>query len=169
MKFKKNNQTFPLVASIILFILCIIFIIITCSMRLNEYYNMIIPIIIIVFPCIIIILSLNYENKKIYEERITLKKDFMDGEKIVGYIVDTFNYHYRIGRHNSGEMYGIKVLANNKIYVVRWLENNETFKTIGNKLNDIQVNNDTISFEKIPVDVYLKNDDYYVDIESIKI
>ena len=33
---------------------------------------------------------------------------------------------------------------------------------------NIQINGNTISFEKIPVDVYLKNDDYYVDFENIK-
>ena len=135
----------------------------------DEHLNLAAYIIAIIFVTTGFVLETFLIDSRIRNKRNKTKEKTRDGEKIQGYAVDTFNHHYRTGKHNSGRTYGIKVLANNKIYVVRWLENNELYKKIERQLNNIKIENDIISFDKIPVDIYLKGNDYYVDIESIKI
>ena len=166
MKFRNYKQ--PLLSTINI-ILIVIGILITIASLLIGDMNFTIAAVIVFCTMIFAIFIFNRWNKTIQTKRTTLKEEFKDGEKIKGYVVDTFTHAYRNGRTSSGRLYGIKVLANDKIYVVRWLQNNETFKLLEKKLKDIHFDNGIISLDKIPVEVYLKDDDYYVDIESIKL
>ncbi len=165
MKFEKNNK----IKAIILIPFIIVFVIFDILFMLSETkgINEICSIITfsIICPILILVILNSFKDKKIEQ----LYNKFIDGEKITGFIVSTFKYKYSVRRSGTRTSYGLKVLANNKIYIVDRLENNEYYKAIENKLNNVQISNDIISYEKIPVDIYLKNDDYYVDIESIKI
>lgn len=173
MKFKKENKFvlfYIIIGMAIMFFLTLV--ILLCIISCIPNLDVISAPFIISVSCLVILLTIIFRTtfriiKKEYLKKV-LRDKFMDGEKVVGYIVNTFAYEYSAGRFATGTSYGLKVLANNKIYIVDGLENNETYKVLENKINDIQINGNTISFEKIPVDVYLKNDDYYVDFENIK-
>lgn len=162
MKFEKNNKIIAiiLIPFLIAFAIFDILFILSETKGINEICSIIT--LSIICPILVLVILNSFKDK-------TVKDKFTDGEKITGFIVSTFKYKYKFGRNNYRTSYGLKVLANNKIYITDRLENNEYYKTIENRLNNIQVSGDIISFEKIPVDVYLKNNDYYVDIESINI
>lgn len=164
---KKKSTFIVLIMLILFFILIFSFLYIVIHTYDKTEWTFLIAII-----CFIIMLITFFKETSEFIKKSNLKKNlqdkFMAGEKTSGYIVSTFKYRYSIGRAGSRTSYGLKVLANNQIYIVDRLENNEAYKEIETKLNNIQINNDITSFEKIPVDIYLKNDDYYVDIESIK-
>lgn len=165
MKFKNENDT----AIIILIVFMVTFLIFDTALMfsatggIDKFYAILLLIMICV-PILVVItfISRNKKYDKLYDK-------FKDGNKITGYVVSTFKYKYRYGRNYYKISYGIKVLANSQIYIVDKLENNETYKSLEKKLNEVQMNYDVMSFKKIPADIYLKNDDYYVDIESIKI
>lgn len=164
MKLKKDNTAVFVLILFMTFFLIINFIsIMSMTGGIDELG--IILIIMLLCPIIFVAITYTMRNKK----HDKLYDKFKDGNKITGFVVSTFKYKYSRGRYWYGISYGLKVLASNKIYIVDRIENNEFYKIIENKLNNIQINYDIISFEKIPVDVYLKNDDYFVDIESIKI
>jgi hypothetical protein len=165
MKFKKENNSAVIITILFMtgFLIIDLLLIIKTTNESNQIINIMIP--LIICPIILVIITDYIKNKK-YDK---LYDKFKDGNKITGYVVSTFEYKYRYGRNNYKISYGIKVLAENKIYIVDRLENNETYKKLETKLNEVQMNYDIMSFNKMPVDVFLKNDDYYVDIESIKI
>lgn len=162
MKFEKNNKIIAiiLIPFLIAFATFDILFILSETKGINEICSIIT--LSIICPILVLVILNSFKDK-------TVKDKFTDGEKITGFIVSTFKYKYSVRRSGTRTSYGLKVLANNKIYIVDRLENNENYKAIENKLNNVQISNDIISYEKIPVDIYLKNDDYYVDIESIKI
>lgn len=163
MKFRKANKVAVILTTISILIFAIF-----CILAKNEeeLHGALIVITIAAIIFIGILVVINYMRGSKYEK---LYYKFNDGKKITGYVVDTFTYWYHASRNDSGRLYGIKVLANNKIYVVRWIENNDKFWKLESKVKNFQFDNGIISMDKIPVDVYLKNDDYYVDIKSIKI
>ena len=165
MKFRKIDS----IPFLITVCATLVFILFTAILTLQQEKNMseicIIIGVLVVTPLALIVM-INYSHGSKFDR---LYDEFKDGKKIQGYVVDTFTYHFHKSRNNSGRLYGIKVLANNKIYIVKWLENNESFWKLESKVKNIQFDNGIISIDKIPVDVYLKNDDYYVDIKNIKL
>ena len=165
MKFRKVNKAAVILTAVFTIIFAIFYAIAVSQKDKNIFEACTIIIITVILP-IMLIVMINYMRGNKYDK---LYYKFKDGEKIKGYIVDTFSFWYHQSRNVSGKLYGIKVLANNKIYIVKWLENNESFWKIENKLKNIEFENGTISFDKIPVDVYLKDNDYYVYIKSINI
>ena len=164
MKFKRENTLAVIIAAVFM-ILFAIFDVLLIMKKGKDTYDIGSIIALTLFCVAMTWIVIDYISGTKYDK---LYDKFKDGKKIEGYIVGTFRYRYVCGGLRK-TAHGIKVLAENELYVAAGIKNNKEFKKIEKKLENIQVDNNIISLNKIPVGVYLKNDDYYVDIKNIKL
>ena len=66
--------------------------------------------------------------------------------------------------------YCLNILINNKAYIIHDLKYNEAYKKLENMISDSYMNNkEKISFKSIPIDVYIKDDLFYADLEIVNL
>jgi len=153
MKLKYENS------NLIIIIICIISIVFfTC---INVIYNdnifSITFIILIIFTFFLVVMDF-YDRKKYKKMKKGIKKQ--------GYIIGVF---YRIPGHKANT-YGLKILLENQIYYISYVSNNKAYKRIINDLKNVSVESAGIfRLRKIPVDIYIDGDEYFADLDSVKL
>ena len=112
----------------------------------------------LIIPLVIIISSLI----KIGASKQIIKT----GEKIKGYIIDV--EYWNTHNHFVTPTGAVKVYLNGKIQRINKIEIDDKYKKIYDKINSMYYVDENINIKGIPVDVYVDNNYYYVDLESIE-
>ena len=115
-------------------------------------------IVYLIIPLVIVISSLI----KISASKQIIKT----GKKIKGYIIDV--EYWNTYNHFVTPTGAVKVYLNGKIQRINKIEVDDKYKKIYNKINSMYYVDENINIKGIPVDVYVDNNYYYVDLESIE-
>lgn len=150
MKYKNN-----LYAGILILIIVLITILVDIkeTSTIEPFY-----IFLLVIPLAIIISSLIKTN--------TSKQIMKNGEKQKGYIIDVEYWSIRDYFTQTG---AVKVYVNGKIQRINKIEVDDKYKKLYDRINSMYYVDENINIKGIPVDVYIDNNQVYVDLESIEV
>lgn len=141
-----------------IFLLIIVGITILLDVKTISEINMI-HIICLIVPLVIIIISLVKMN--------TTQQTIKNGEKTKGYIIDI--EYWDKYTYNLNPTGAIKVCIDGKIKRVDKIQINNIYKELYNKINSMYYIDDKINIKGIPVDIYINNEQIYVDLESVEV
>ena len=150
MKYKNNLYVGIL---ILIIVLITILIDIKDTSTIDPFY-----IFLLVIPLVIIISSLIKTN--------TSKQIMKNGEKQKGYIIDVEYWSIRDYFTQTG---AVKVYVNGKIQRINKIEVDDKYKKLYDRINSMYYVDENINIKGIPVDVYIDNNQIYVDLESIEV
>jgi hypothetical protein len=150
MKYKNN-----LYAGILILIIVLMTILVDIkeTSTIEPFY-----IFLLVIPLAIIISSLIKTN--------TSKQIMKNGEKQKGYIIDVEYWSIRDYFTQTG---AVKVYVNGKIQRINKIEVDDKYKKLYDRINSMYYVDENINIKGIPVDVYIDNNQVYVDLESIEV
>ena len=112
----------------------------------------------LIIPLVIIISSLTKTGAS--------KQIIKTGEKLKGYIIDV--EYWNTYDHFITTTGAVKVYLNGKIQRINKIEVDDKYKKIYDKINSMYYVDENINIKGIPVDVYVDNNHFYVDLESIE-
>lgn len=149
MKYKNN-----LYAGILILIIVLMTILVDIkeTSTIEQFY-----IFLLVIPLAIIISSLIKTN--------TSRQIMKNGKQQKGYIIDVEYWSTRDYFTQTG---AVKVYINGKIQRINKIEVDDKYKKLYDRINSMYYVDENINIKGIPVDVYIDNNQVYVDLESIE-
>jgi len=169
LKRKKSLAFIPIILMLVFFVFELI------KLDSKNYYDFkrfthycIFPLIYVIIIALMLLIS---RIRDYLQNRDILKH----GEKKIGYIYTVYAdiYHSSFPRRKM-LFYCLKVLVPDllypKVYVVKDLSYNNGYKYIARQLDNVTaLSDDEFKLRTFPVDVYVKNGKYYVDVDSVKL
>lgn len=150
MKYKNNLYAGIL---ILIIVLMTILVDIKYTSTVEPFY-----IFLLVIPLAIIISSLIKTN---------ISRQIMkNGKQQKGYIIDVEYWSTRDYLTQTG---AVKVYINGKIQRINKIEVDDKYKKLYDRINSMYYVDENINIKGIPVDVYINNNQVYVDLESIEV
>ena len=145
----------------IIYLFCILF-----FGFLGIYYSFDVFLIIFIILTFFVIFLLFLEIHDVNKRKIIKKDIIINWIKKQGYIIGGYQKHSGYKSYKQC----LKILFENKIILVSNVSKNKTYKKVISDLKNVSVESEGVfRVKKIPVDIYIDGDEYYADLDSVKL
>ena len=128
-----------------------------CLFLFSNFISFLVVFVILTLFIIFLFVLEFHDNKKYTKMKKGIKK--------CGYIIGGY---YRIVGHRQ-RSYCLKFILDGKIFLISKIANNKAYKKFISDLKNVSVESEGVfRVKKIPVDIYIDGDEYFADLDSIK-